>query len=268
MPIVAALDDPRIGRATPLARFEKVGGRRLLRTVRVMCHSPQGVHENTALSPSGGSELGLIDEEDDVSDEQSTAKTSAERSVQQGLERARELNEQIMQAARKAGEEFFQRYVSWLEAIANEQQKLASSPHISQMDWLAGMLNSQAEFARKFASTLKDFSGRTTELVQEQVKQAEEAEKERARQARAAERQQAREAQREQEEQEEAEKERARQARAAERQQAREARQAARRRYEGKTKAELSEELSTRELPKTGTVEELIERLVEADTQQ
>jgi vacuolar-type H+-ATPase subunit H len=191
------------------------------------------------LSPSGGSELGLIDEEDDVSDEQSTAKTSAERSVQQGLERARELNEQIMQAARKAGEEFFQRYVSWLEAIANEQQKLASSPHISQMDWLAGMLNSQAEFARKFASTLKDFSGRTTELVQEQVKQAEEAEKERARQARAA-----------------------------ERQQAREARQAARRRYEGKTKAELSEELSTRELPKTGTVEELIERLVEADTQQ
>ena len=174
-----------------------------------------------------------------MSDEQSTTKTSAERSVQQGLERARELNEQIMQAARKAGEAFFQRYVSWLEAIANEQQKLASSPHISQMDWLAGMLNAQAEFARKFASTLKDFSGRTTELVQEQVKQAEEAEKERARQARAA-----------------------------ERQQAREARQAARQRYEGKTKAELSEELSTRELPKTGTVEELIERLVEADTQQ
>jgi hypothetical protein len=174
-----------------------------------------------------------------VSDEQSTAKTSAEGSVQQGLERARELNEQIMQAARKAGEGFFQRYVSWLEAVANEQQKLASSPHISQMDWLAGMLNAQAEFTRKFASTLKDFSGRTTELAQEQVKQAEEAEQERARQARAA-----------------------------ERQQAREARQAARQRYEGKTKAELAEELSTRDLPKTGTVEELIERLVEADTQQ
>ena len=174
-----------------------------------------------------------------MSDEQSTVKASAEGSVQQSLERARELNERIMQAARRAGEEFFQRYVSWLEAIANEQQKLATSPHISQMDWLAGMLNAQAEFARKFANTLKDFSGRTTELVQEQVKQAEEAEKEQARQARAT-----------------------------ERRQAREARQAARQRYEGKTKAELSEELSRRELPKTGTVEELIKRLVEADTQQ
>ena len=95
-----------------------------------------------------------------MADQDSTSKSSADDTLQQGLERARELNEQIMQAARKAGEEFFQRYVSWLEAVANEQQKLAASPQVSQMDWLAGMLNAQADFTRKFASSLQDFTSR------------------------------------------------------------------------------------------------------------
>jgi len=61
---------------------------------------------------------------------------------------------------------------------------------------------------------------------------------------------------------EKAEQERAREARKAERQQARQARE----RYEGQTKAELSDQLAARDLPKTGNVDELIERLVEADT--
>ncbi len=61
---------------------------------------------------------------------------------------------------------------------------------------------------------------------------------------------------------EQAERERARQARKAEREQARQARE----RYEGQTKAELSDQLAERELPKTGNLDELIERLVEADT--
>ncbi len=59
----------------------------------------------------------------------------------------------------------------------------------------------------------------------------------------------------------------ARRVRQAEREQARQARQQARERYEGLTKAELSDELAERELPKTRTVEELIERLVGADSQ-
>lgn len=66
---------------------------------------------------------------------------------------------------------------------------------------------------------------------------------------------------------EQAEREKAREARNAERQKARQARQAAHERYEGLTKAELVEELGRRELPKTGTVDELVERLVSADTQ-
>jgi hypothetical protein len=58
----------------------------------------------------------------------------------------------------------------------------------------------------------------------------------------------------------------ARQARQAEREQARRAHKRARERYEGLTKAELSDQLAKRELPKTGNVDDLIERLVEADS--
>ena len=65
---------------------------------------------------------------------------------------------------------------------------------------------------------------------------------------------------------EQAEKGLARQARQAERQQARRAHKRARERYEGLTKAELSDQLAKRELPKTGNVDSLIERLVEADS--
>ncbi len=63
-----------------------------------------------------------------------------------------------------------------------------------------------------------------------------------------------------------AEKELAREARRAEREQARHAHDQARERYEGLTKAELSDLLDQRKLPKTGNVDELVERLVEADS--
>ena len=65
---------------------------------------------------------------------------------------------------------------------------------------------------------------------------------------------------------EQAERELAREARQAEREQARHARDKARERYEGLTKAELSDRLDQRNLPKTGNVDELVERLVEADS--
>src|SRR5271157_2026029 len=65
---------------------------------------------------------------------------------------------------------------------------------------------------------------------------------------------------------EQAEKELAREARKAERELAKHAHDKARERYEGLTKAELSDQLGQRDLPKTGNVDELIERLVEADS--
>ena len=65
---------------------------------------------------------------------------------------------------------------------------------------------------------------------------------------------------------EQAEKGLAHQARQAQREQARRAHKRARERYEGLAKAELSDQLAKRELPKTGNVDALIERLVEADS--
>jgi hypothetical protein len=65
---------------------------------------------------------------------------------------------------------------------------------------------------------------------------------------------------------EQAERDEVRQAHAAERREARQAQQTARQRYEGKTKTELADELSTRDLPKSGNLDELIDRLVDADT--
>ena len=59
---------------------------------------------------------------------------------------------------------------------------------------------------------------------------------------------------------------RRRKVRQAERRQARQAHDKARERYEGLTKTELSDQLAKRQLPKSGNVDELIERLVEADS--
>ena len=86
------------------------------------------------------------------------------------------------------------------------------------------------------------------DFVQEQADQAEQAAREQAVQA------------------EKAEKELAREARKAERDQAKHAHDKARERYEGLTKAELSDLLDQRDLPKTGNVDELVERLIEADS--
>ena len=104
--------------------------------------------------------------------------------------------------------------------------------------------------------------------AREQAAKAEQAQKELGRQAH--EREQAEKAGRVAREQaakaEQAQKELARQARQAEREQSRQAHERARQRYEGLPKAELSDLLAKRELPKTGNIDDLIERLVEADS--
>ena len=60
--------------------------------------------------------------------------------------------------------------------------------------------------------------------------------------------------------------EQAEQAEKAAREQAKQAQEKARERYDGLTKAELSDALAERDLPKSGNVDELIERLVDADS--
>lgn len=69
------------------------------------------------------------------------------------------------------------------------------------------------------------------------------------------------------EEIEQAEKDQARKAKQAERAQAKHDHEQAREAYQGLTKVELSDKLAERDLPKSGTVEELIERLVSADSE-
>jgi hypothetical protein len=110
---------------------------------------------------------------------------------------------------------------------------------------LSGAVREQAEtvggLVREQAESTRDF-------VHEQAGKAEHAAREQAEKA------------------EKAEQELAREARKAEREQARHAHDKARERYEGLTKAELSDLLDKRDLPKTGNVDELVERLVEADS--
>jgi len=129
---------------------------------------------------------------------------------------------------------------------------------------LSGAVREKAESAGDIVREKAEAAG---DIAREQ---AEQAEKELARQARQAEREQAVKAERATREQaakaEQAEQELARQARQAEREHARQAHQRARARYEGLPKAELSDLLAKRDLPKTGNIDELIERLVEADS--
>jgi hypothetical protein len=123
-----------------------------------------------------------------------------------------------------------------------------------------------SEQVHTLSDTVQQQVDKAEQIVEEQAERIEQVERDQVREARRSERKQAQQAQAEQAEHEAAEKAQARQARAAERREAREAQQTARERYEDKTKAELAEELSARNLPKSGNVEELVERLVDADT--
>jgi hypothetical protein len=152
--------------------------------------------------------------------------------------------------------------VSWAEAAGTlsgavrEKTEQAGEVVREKAEAAGDIVREQAENAERAA--------------REQAAKARQAEKELARQARHAEREQAEQAERAAREQAakagQAEQELARQARQAEREHARQAHARARARYEGRTKAELSDLLAQRDLPKTGNIDELIERLVEADS--
>ena len=97
-------------------------------------------------------------------------------------------------------------------------------------------------------------------MAAQQAQKTEQTARDQAEKAEQAKREQEREA-------EEAEKAKAREAKRVEREEAKKAQQEAREAYEGLTKAELSDQLAERGLPKTGNIEELIERLVSADSE-
>ena len=147
----------------------------------------------------------------------------------------------------------------WAELVTNfygsvrEQAEQVGSIVQEQTDTVAELATRQAERAEQAAKA--------------QAEEAEAAEKAKAREAKRVEREEARKAEQQAEEAEEAEKAKAREAKRVEREEARKAQQQAREPYEGLTKAELSDQLAERGLPKTGNVEDLIERLVSADSE-
>jgi SAP domain len=124
--------------------------------------------------------------------------------------------------------------------------------------------------AEAASDVAREQAARAELAAREQAARVDQAEKELARRARQAEREQAVKAGQAAREQaakaDQAEKELARQARQAGREHARRAHERARQPYEGLSKAELSDLLAKRDLPKTGNVDDLIERLVEADS--
>jgi hypothetical protein len=69
-------------------------------------------------------------------------------------EQARALNEQIIETLTNIGQDALQRYVDWLQAVANQERTLASAPQVSesQMAWFASMLKAQADFTEQFAN--------------------------------------------------------------------------------------------------------------------
>ena len=116
-----------------------------------------------------------------------------------------------------------------------------------------------AEAAGMLSGVVREKAESAGDVVREKAEAAGDIAREQAENAERAAREQAAKA-------EQAEQELARQARQAQREHARQVHERARQRYEGLSKAELSDLLAKRDLPKTGNIDELIERLVEADS--
>ena len=134
--------------------------------------------------------------------------------------------------------EFVQKSVDLNRDLATRWAELVTS--------MSGTVREQAE---KVGTIVKNQTENAAGVITEQAKKAEDLAREQADAA------------------EKAEKEQERLARQAERAAAKEAHAKAREPYEELTKAELSDQLAERGLPKSGNVEELIERLVSADSE-
>jgi F0F1-type ATP synthase membrane subunit b/b' len=169
---------------------------------------------------------------------------------------------------------------SWkdgLASVANQFRAIPSVGTLPQVDvteaverqfaFIQQIVDLNHQYARQLAEVANTLTGATRSqiesvgsVVRDQITSASEVARTGADKVEDAAREQADKA-------EQAEREQAREAAKAERQEQKQAADKARERYENLTKAELSEQAAKRDLPKTGTVDELVARLVEADTQ-
>jgi hypothetical protein len=137
------------------------------------------------------------------------------------------------------------------------------------LKWI-GALTSVTEALRDQLGTVTDFqrghSKAISTWISSESETFEEATKQQAEQVDQLRRDQVDKAQQAQQELEDRARQAERDKEKQEREQARRSRQEARERYEGLTKVELADKLAERGLPKTGNVDELVDRLVSADS--
>jgi hypothetical protein len=172
---------------------------------------------------------------------ESAERTAREQAEQAEKERAREARFAERQQARQAHDRARERYEGLTKAELSDQLAKRQLPKSGNVDELIERLIEADSTPRTLSGAVREQVESVGNVVREQAEIVPE-------------------------QAEQAEKERARKARQAERRQARQAHGKARERYEGLTKAELSGQLAKRQLPKSGNVDELIERLVEADS--
>jgi hypothetical protein len=180
----------------------------------------------------------------------------------------------VARQTKEATEKSVETFKQGVEKFADQANVFAKFPSVDltqpvaryfeyvqkSVDFNRDLATRWAEMVASLSGTVRERAEKVTDLVKDQtntvanlaVKQAEKAESVANEQAKLA---------------EEAKKEQEKQAKAADRAAAQRAKEEAREPYEGLTKAELADLLAERELPKSGTVEELIERLVSADSE-
>jgi hypothetical protein len=137
-----------------------------------------------------------------------------------------------------------QRYFDFVQQTVDANREFATK----WAELVTSVSSTIREQAQSFGNVVKEQTTRVSDLVTDQAERAEQVAKDQAAAA------------------EKAEKDQIKQAQKAEREAAKEAHDEARAAYEGLTKAELADQLAERDLPKSGNVDELIERLVTADS--
>ena len=211
------------------------------------------------------------------SDAASHARNAVDKTADSWTEGARTVTDRLPRLPRVDLVPAVERYFEVVQRVVDINRRLAVR-WAEAAGTLSGVAREKAGSAGEVVREKVEVAGnavrgqaqRAEQAAREQAAKVEQAEMELARRARQAERELAERTQQAAREQagkaEQAERELTRQARQAEREQARQAHARARQRYEGLPKAELSDLLAKRELPKTGNIDELIERLVEADS--
>ena len=177
--------------------------------------------------------------------------------------RAREVTEKSVETFKQGVEKFTEQanLVTWIPQIDLTEPVTRYFEYVQKsVDFNRDLAMRWAEVVTSLYGTVREQADTVTGIVQDQTDKIADQAVQQARKTQDVANEQAKAA-------EEAKEEEEKQAKAAERAAARQAKKEAREQYEGLTKAELSDLLAERELPKSGTVEELIERLVSADSE-